>query len=214
MEGLPKKADIMNFEDEKSYDYTSDWSGTFLKVFDHYIRYLRGRGSVIDPWFNDMTPSRLAELDKKKEPYTGPVMFAVFLKGFLKNPFHSPFRRQGDRYAFPTKNGWRQVNHQDFFERVRDYLWYHFRMWSAELLLVIGELEVGGKRLTNLYPVLAKRINTVNPGATYICEQDQVRFVTKWLAPRIESISLVPCINFAGLRTLLERCAALGMITF
>ena len=209
------KADIMNFEEEKSYDYTKDWSDILLRVFDHYIKYLKGKmkGTVYEPWLSEMTPLRLADLDKKKDPFIGPVMFGEFLRVFFKNPFNSPFRKIGDRYQFPTKEGWRRVSHRDFFTRVRNYLWYHFRLWSKALLLEIGELEESsrGPRLKNLAPLLAKRMG---PGMTYICEDDQVRFVQKWLAPRITNMSVVPCINFAALKALLERCSGLGMITF
>ena len=206
------KADIMHFEEEKSYAYTSDWSGVLVRVFDGYVKYLRGKGEP-DPWRTKMTTLYLAQLDKTKECYPGPVMFGEFLRNFLVNPFHSPFRKIGDRYQFPTKEGWRRVSHRDFFGRVREYLWYHFRLWSKALLLEIGELEESsrGPRLKNLAPLLAKRMG---PGMTYICEDDQVRFVQKWLAPRITNMSVVPCINFAALKALLERCSGLGMITF
>ena len=144
-------------------------------------------------------------------------MFGEFLRVFLKNPFHSPFRKRGDRYQLPTKHGWRRVNHSEFFTRVRDYLWYHFRLWSKDLLVVIGELEMsryGGDRLKNLAPLLAKRVNEGVRGTTYICEDDQVRFVQKWLAPRINEIPDIPCINFPALNAMLTKCAGLGMITF
>jgi len=217
------KADIMNFEEEKSYDYTSDWSDTLLRVFDHYIKYLKGKrtGSVPDPWLCDkLTPLRLADLDKKKELLLGPVMFGEFLSVFLKNPFHSPFRYRSDRYQLPTKHGWRRVNHSEFFTRVRDYLWYHFRLWSKDLLVVIGELEMSPRsygdkdRLKNLAPLLAKRVNEGVRGTTYICEDDQVRFVQKWLAPRINEIPDIPCINIPALNAMLTKCGGLGMITF
>ena len=213
------KADIMNFEEEKSYDYTKDWSDILLRVFDHYIKYLKGKrtGSVPDPWLCDkLTRMRLADLDKKKELILGPVMFGEFLRVFLKNPFHSPFRKRSDRYQLPTKHGWRRVSHSEFFTRVRDYLWYHFRLWSKELLVVIGELEMsryGGDRLKNLAPLLAKRVNEGYPGC-YICEDDQVRFVQKWLVPRINEIPDIPCINFPALNAMLTKCAGLEMITF
>ena len=217
------KADIMNFEEEKSYDYTSDWSDALVMVFDHYIKYLKGKkkGTVPDPWLCEMTPLRLEGLDKKKDPFTGPVMFGEFLRVFFKNPFNSPFRKVGDRYQFPSKLGWRRVSYRDFFTRVRNYLWYHFRLWATELLLVIGELEMSPRcygdraRLKNLAPLLAKRINTrIFTGATYICEDDQVRFVTNWLTPRINNILDVPCMNFAALALMLEQCGGKGMITF
>ena len=217
------KADIMNFEEEKSYDYTSDWSDALVMVFDHYIKYLKGKkkGTVPDPWLCEMTPLRLEGLDKKKDPFNGPVMFGEFLRVFFKNPFNSPFRKVGDRYQFPSKLGWRRVSYRDFFTRVRNYLWYHFRLWATELLLVIGELEMSPRsygdraRLKNLAPLLAKRINTrIFTGATYICEDDQVRFVTNWLTPRINNILDVPCMNFAALALMLEQCGGKGMITF
>ena len=218
------KADIMNFEEEKSYDYTSDWSDALVMVFDHYIKYLKGKkkGTVPDPWLCEMTPLRLEGLDKKKDPFNGPVMFGEFLRVFFKNPFNSPFRKVGDRYQFPSKLGWRRVSYRDFFTRVRNYLWYHFRLWATELLLVIGELEMSPRsygdkaRLKNLAPLLAKRINQRNPGVTvtYICEDDQVRFVTNWLTPRINNILDVPCMNFAALALMLEQCGGKGMITF
>ena len=70
-------------------------------------------------------------------------------------------------------------------------------------------------RLKNLAPLLAKRINTrIFTGATYICEDDQVRFVTNWLTPRINNILDVPCMNFAALALMLEQCGGKGMITF
>ena len=217
------KADIMNFEEEKSYNYTSDWDFTLVRVFDHYIWYLRGKKTfpVPDPWLCEMTPLRLEGLDKKKDPFTGPVMFGEFLRVFFKNPFNSPFRKVGDRYQFPSKLGWRRVSYRDFFTRVRNYLWYHFRLWATELLLVIGELEMSPRsygdraRLKNLAPLLAKRVNSrIFTGATYICEDDQVRFVTNWLTPRIKNISDVPCMNFAALALMLEQCGGKGMITF
>ena len=218
------KADIMNFEEEKPYTYTSDWSDTLVLVFDHYIKYLKGKmkGTVYEPWLSEMTPLRLADLDKKKDPFIGPVMFGEFLRVFFKNPFNSPFRKIGDRYQFPTKEGWRRVSHRDFFTRVRNYLWYHFRLWSTELLLVIGELEMSPRsygdraRLKNLAPLLAERLNTRKKGVkvTYICEDDQVRFVTNWLTPRIKNISDVPCMNCAALALMLERCGGKDMITF
>ncbi len=213
----------MNFEEEKSYDYTKDWSDILLRVFDHYIKYLKGKrtGSVPDPWLCDnVTPLRLADLDKKKELLLGPVMFGEFLSVFLKNPFHCPFRKRSDRYQLPTKHGWRRVSHSEFFTRVRDYLWYHFRLWSKALLVVIGELEMSPRsygdkdRLKNLAPLLAKRVNEGVRGTTYICEDDQVRFVQKWLAPRINEIPDIPCINFPALNAMLTKCGGLGMITF
>ena len=218
------KADIMHFEEEKCYAYTSDWSGVLVRVFDGYVKYLmRGKkNGEPDPWRTKMTPLYLAQLDKTKECYPGPVMFGEFLRNFLVNPFHSPFRKIGDRYQFPTKEGWRRVSHRDFFTRVRNYLWYHFRLWSTELLLVIGELEMSPRsygdraRLKNLAPLLAERLNTRKKGVkvTYICEDDQVRFVTNWLTPRIKNISDVPCMNCAALALMLERCGGKDMITF
>ena len=212
------KADIMNFEEEKSYDYTSDWSDALVMVFDHYVKYLKGKkkGTVPDPWLCEMTPLRLEGLDKKKDPFNGPVMFGEFLRVFFKNPFHSPFRKVGDRYQLASKNGWNHVSYINFFTTVRDYLWYHFRQWSKELLLVIGVKDFSPrnhrKRLKNLSPLLAKRMNGHNPGCSFICEDDQIRFVKNWLTPRIKGISDVPCINFAALKALLENCGR--MITF
>ena len=164
------KADIMNFEEEKSYNYTSDWDFTLVRVFDHYIWYLRGKKTfpVPDPWLCEMTQERLEELDNKKNRYNGPVMFGEFLRVFFKNPFPSPFRKVGDRYQLASKNGWRQESYINFITIVRDYLWYHFRLWATELLLVIGELEMSPRsygdraRLKNLAPLLAKRINEDN----------------------------------------------------
>ena len=212
------KADIMNFEEEKSYNYTSDWDFTLVRVFDHYIWYLRGKKTVPDPWLCEMTQERLAELDKKKNRYNGPVMFGEFLRVFFKNPFHSPFRKVGDRYQLASKNGWLHVSYINFFTTVRDYLWYHFRQWSKELLLVIGVKDFSPrnhrKRLKNLSPLLAKRMNGHNPGCSFICEDDQIRFVKNWLTPRIKGISDVPCINFAALKALLEKCGGINMITF